>query len=551
MNIDFQGPRRRPFNELDHFCKTYSTKQSTTNHIGNLCKFSCTKCAFDCNSWRLIIKHLNSKSCRYVPSLREFATKVTFHKCQVCDELVLCDKGTISNHLAKHKMTMSQYKVQIKMLPEDAWLSYWANPEKIIKEEGDGKIPEIKHELEHSDPEDEDAMSELRQMKSKRTRSQKEILNQHSDSGTKQRKSKKSTSGDQCSLDETSPWLKKALEEASVSDRVSNLCKYECPQCHAVYSCRESIYYHFKRTQHVTFTNDDYNKYLNKVVAHLCHICHKKIKCDQKDILYHVKSKHKINSLKEYTEKTNAVPNRQCLIETGQLKNFNNILIDSVRNTMLFSQVLQQVTVSNEIKNMCKYQCPNCQFECQSQRVLCYHFKKTKHECVSKRTICKSIVKLIAYECRICNKKMKCDVSDISSHIKNAHKITTLKQYSDKIHGEYENNREKRKEEFKKLCSSNLEKHNIKEAVGNFCKYSCKQCEYSCTSWRPMAKHIKAIDHGPVMAPTDFLTDVTFHKCHVCGSYMLCDNVIIRRHLRKHKLILTQYKELIKVPTED
>ncbi len=52
MNVAFEGRRSRPINELEHFCKTYTSKHSTTNQIGNLCKFSCFKCMFCCSSWK-------------------------------------------------------------------------------------------------------------------------------------------------------------------------------------------------------------------------------------------------------------------------------------------------------------------------------------------------------------------------------------------------------------------------------------------------------------------------------------------------------------------
>ncbi len=64
-------------------------------------------------------KHLNTKSCRSISSLSELITKVTIHKCQICDALVLCDFTVISNHFRKHKMTVGQYKVRIKMLLKD------------------------------------------------------------------------------------------------------------------------------------------------------------------------------------------------------------------------------------------------------------------------------------------------------------------------------------------------------------------------------------------------------------------------------------------------
>ncbi len=72
--------------------------------------------------------------------------------------------------------------------------------------------------------------------------------------------------------------------------------------------------------------------------------------------------------------------------------------------------------------------------------------------------------------------------------------------------------------------------------------FACFQCEYACQGWTLMSRHINAVGHGPLQVAIKHATEATFHRCKLCNELMLCDNHIVKNHLRIHNLTLTQYK---------
>ncbi len=81
------------------------------------------------------------------------------------------------------------------------------------------------------------------------------------------------------------------LMNAPVSSAVANVCAYQCPKCKSKMIARDSLTMHFKRL-HSDFKKGKYNDYLIKIVAHQCRICSKKLLCDKRVILGHVKNVH-------------------------------------------------------------------------------------------------------------------------------------------------------------------------------------------------------------------------------------------------------------------
>ncbi len=52
---------------------------------------------------------------------------------------------------------------------------------------------------------------------------------------------------------------------------------------------------------------------------------------------------------------------------------------------------------------------------------------------------------------------------------------------------------------------------------------------------------LKSIHGIPAFKPKK-VKEARYHKCHVCGEILLCDNVFIRIHTQKsHKLSIKQY----------
>ncbi len=85
------------------------------------------------------------------------------------------------------------------------------------------------------------------------------------------------------------PW-RKALESAVVSENVGSRCKYQCPKCKNVYSESSNLSRHCKKTRHAILKRGEVNIYLLDIVAHQCHMCHKKLLWDYTLLTRHFNS---------------------------------------------------------------------------------------------------------------------------------------------------------------------------------------------------------------------------------------------------------------------
>ncbi len=113
---------------------------------------------------------------------------------------------------------------------------------------------------------------------------------------------------------------RKTLECAPLSDSVKSLCKYQCPKCKEVYSGSTNILKHFSKSRHVIWKRGELNNYLIKIVAHQCHMCHKKLLCDYTTLYSHFVSSHKI-TFTEYIAKTDVEHTTPIIRRKKEFKN--------------------------------------------------------------------------------------------------------------------------------------------------------------------------------------------------------------------------------------
>ncbi len=142
---------------------------------------------------------------------------------------------------------------------------------------------------------------------------------------------------------------KEAIENAPVSDLVKNLCIYQCPKCNGVFKSARNFYKHLSITKHKAGLCGKINQFLFKTVAHICGICEKRILCDKRYILQHIKNPHKIGCLQTY-----------C-IRTG--KKYSN----------------KKSIITAKIGDKCTFSCLKCEYNCDSWRILREHIRDKNH----------------------------------------------------------------------------------------------------------------------------------------------------------------------------
>ncbi len=205
---------------------------------------------------------------------------------------------------------------------------------------------------------------------------------------------------------------------------------------------------------------------------------------------------------------------------------------------------LENAKLSSTVQNLCKYQCPKCDKIYRSSDSLSLHFTKTKHVLLLRNISNTSdyLIEIVAFQCNLCNRKILCNTQSIVHHFRKNHKIFSIKEYCSKSNIEHNSKYGKFKEDFNLFYTNHPKKHNFSKNIENLCKYECIHCGYVCWWWRKMSQHITTTGHGPTQTPTQCVTKVTFYKCQLCNEIMLCDINIIKDHLRKHKVTVTEYK---------
>ncbi len=209
--------------------------------------------------------------------------------------------------------------------------------------------------------------------------------------------------------------------------------------------------------------------------------------------------------------------------------------------------LLEDANISDSVDNLCTFQCPKCEKVCESRYGFLKHLKQSKHALSSKQ-IDSCLKDVIAHKCHICSRKVLCDKGTIVQHLSSHHNVT-LKKYCHKMNLEHTTQMSKKKMEIVKLCSEISSKHEIRKKLGNFCKFSCLNCDYICNCFRLIKEHIRKLEHGPLLSYTKYVTNAIFHKCHVCGELILNDNEIFYGHImNQHKLTMPQYRKRVALP---
>ncbi len=79
---------------------------------------------------------------------------------------------------------------------------------------------------------------------------------------------------------------------------------------------------------------------------------------------------------------------------------------------------VRHAKVSGRIDNLCQFQCPTCKKIYTSRHSMCQHFLKTRHSKLEHRARMNTfLVKIVAYKCETCSKKLICERRTILEHL--------------------------------------------------------------------------------------------------------------------------------------
>ncbi len=204
-----------------------------SRNIGNKCKFSCGKCDFTSNHWKLMSSHKSKLNHGHSSNIMDYVTSLTIYKCQICCKHILCDTAAIWRHIVeKHKLSQSHYKKMYK--PIEKRKQYLLELKSVIEH-----IPAVKHN------------------------SSKYFLQAN------------------------------ALRVDETTGDIGNLSFFKCPKCPKTDMTYGYLLSHVKREHGMKHQKCMLN--LVEARYHRCHICSKNILCDNTLLSSHMMHNHKIN----------------------------------------------------------------------------------------------------------------------------------------------------------------------------------------------------------------------------------------------------------------
>ncbi len=245
-------------------------KESVTMRVGNMCRFSCTRCPFETDALPKMMIHWRKKCpAAEKPSRDPSCVKVAkVHMCHLCGERVLCDRNLITAHIQyAHRITIGNYTTLTEK-------NLGTMSEEVLKEAVE------KHYDELNDK-DECNFNNQQDMRS------------------------------------TVPAVIPPLEDFVIMPAGSlpgnkttllfeNLCTFTCPKCFSNFYGYNRFHLHVAQNRCCPITGREIDYYISnprgkdlrlshvkRARYHFCHVCGKSVLCDRSIIEGHFRS-HKL-----------------------------------------------------------------------------------------------------------------------------------------------------------------------------------------------------------------------------------------------------------------
>ncbi len=144
-------------------------------------------------------------------------------------------------------------------------------------------------------------------------------------------------------------------------------------------------------------------------------------------------------------------------------------------NRSVWQEAMENAPISDEVANLCRYKCLQCDIKYETKCNLYGHFSRNiykQHRPKGHLSDCAT--KIIVHKCRICSTLVLCEKSMILDHLRNVHKIRTLDSYPTL---DETKSIEKEETQNKKLTwKERFEMAPVSEKIKNLCIFKCLVC---------------------------------------------------------------------------
>ncbi len=229
--------------QLGELHKKLNSKYKLSENIGYLCRYKCEKCDFSCSKWMIMRQHIKIKrhELKAFSSILRYLHTASFHRCRMCEELILCDTEIAGYHLKKrHQITVNKYRAAMLKIHTSTFQEYMIKLKTAIQD-----IPIVK---------------------------------------TKQSNVLKVGS----------------LPDHMTTGNMGNLSFFRCKDCNKSGMSFASLRSHYTHSHNL---KRPALKYDSKLVVearfHKCHICSRLVMCDNYILGEHLKNSHKL-TLSQY-----------------------------------------------------------------------------------------------------------------------------------------------------------------------------------------------------------------------------------------------------------
>ncbi len=285
------------------------------------------------------------------------------------------------------------------------------------------------------------------------------------------------------------------FKNAPISEKATSLCRFKCPKCGEESPSWKQIDRHIKAksncSRRIRFL--DVGDIISKTVCHICKICKSRMLCDGLFMKRHMVMKHQI-SFSQY------------------IKKFGLDCSKTTRKGDAYSDKI--------IGNLCVYTCEDCPEEFSSWKQLCKHQKVKGHSRTSLKDKFK-VMKSTYHNCKLCHRIVLCEKRYLAKHIKQCHKLS-IDEYCTKTGCEMQEDTDYYK--LKSLETS--------EKIENLCIFTCCECNKKFHCLGAFYAHRQRENHqSQRLSVINNLVHGFSYKCKLCSSLMLCDRIIIQRHM--------------------
>jgi len=492
----------------------------------------------------------------------EYAVEKVWHICQVCEQLVLCDRMVIAEHLNQHEIGLEAYVA--------AYALQTAERNRVVNVKMDMTLVHL------ASPGGDDSVATAASFDgSHGGQDGSEEMDPTTPIAAMVKDESVQMVEEECQeiLHETSVEVQPAVERDDRVNPVQNENVYQCLACEVRLSCWYTVKAHWKKehAERVALTPMHRKLMLKEEHFHVCVICQKSVSAERHSVSNHL-SKHKIfladYERGQYESGRNKEPASNALVghdpdewveDTPTAKHRRRSRRsrsptpsgsgNKVATYINLAEkwVADGVATTSEVGNLCRYTCPECGKEMNHWKCLRKHVRDEHGEEWDIMDSDSTATTKMVHKCLECLAVMPCEVNCIYRHVSNHHGMSTA-AYVEK-HGLQLSQRLSSKSMSGMPYSTARpadewpEDAEVTEDVNTPSTYVCSVCQATIHCRLALKKHLS--QKHPEMAerdPDDMLVKLILHRCRQCHLLMRSELHVINVHVgRKHKMSMQEY----------